>query len=431
MNVKIEIINENMAVVTSEIEAKRVDEAIDGAASAIFKKENEGKEASSEEKEKIISERKTEIYDAAKEMLASDAHYNAVTMNRLQPVSYPKIEVKGELESGKDAVIVITFDIVPKLHLGKYIGVEVTKQRTDVTSDEVNSLVKTELNSKKQIIAKSTPAELGDTVVIDFEGFVDGAPFDGGKAEKYSLKLGSGMFIPGFEEQLVGKSAGEETEVFVKFPEQYTPELAGKDATFKIKLHAVQEEKIPVLDDTTVKEISSGACTTVSDFLELKRSELKKKKEDEAENALSGELFEKICEDSYANIPNSMIDGALENEVKNLENAAKNYGIDVDTLLMYSGMPSLDAYKENVRLNIKREIIFSLALQEIAIKEGLMPTPKDVEDAYAAEAEKMSGDGTVEEKIKSLKSKNPPQAIASYLMGQNVLNFVRSKAIIK
>ena len=126
-----------------------------------------------------------------------------------------------------------------------------------------------------------------------------------------------------------------------------------------------------------------------------------------------------------------MVDGALENEMKSLESAAKNYGIDVDTLLMYSGMPSLDAYKENVRENIKREIIFSLVLQEIAIKENLMPTPKDIEDAYTAEAEKMSGEGTVEEKVKELKSKTPPQAVVSYLMGQRVLDFVRSKAIIK
>lgn len=431
MNIKIEIVNENKAIVTAEIDKETVENAILNEAANIYKRENEGKEPSVSDPVKIYDERKDEVSHAVVHALAHDVQYNAASMNRLQPISHPTAEVKGELEFGKAITLVVTFDIVPKLHLGKYIGVEATKQKTDVTSDEVNALVNSELNSKKQIIAKSTPSVLGDTVVIDFEGFCGGVAFEGGKAEKYSLKLGSGMFIPGFEEQLVGKTAGEDTEVFVKFPDAYTPELAGKDAVFKIKLHAVQEEKIPVLDDTTVKEISGGACATVSDYLELKRSELQKKKEDEAENALSGELFEKICADSYASIPDSMVEGALENEMKSLESAAKNYGIDVDTLLMYSGMPSLDAYKENVRANIKREIIFSLVLQEIAIKESLMPTPKDIEDAYTAEAEKMSGEGTVEEKVKELKSKTPPQAVVSYLMSQRVLDFVRSKAIIK
>ena len=255
--------------------------------------------------------------------------------------------------------------------------------------------------------------------------------FDGGKAEKYSLKLGSGMFIPGFEEQLVGKSAGEDTEVFVKFPDAYVPELAGKDAVFKIKLHAVQEEKIPTLDGSTVKEISGGAYSTVDAYLEAKKSELQKKKEDEAENALAGELFNKICEDSYASIPDSMIEGALEADIKNLENAAKSYGMDIDTMIMYMGAPSLDAYKETMRAHIKNEIIFSLAIEAIASKEGLMPTPKDVEDAYTAEAEKMNDEKTVAERVEELKKKHHPSSLASYLMGQRVLEFVRSKAIVK
>lgn len=431
MNVKIEIVNENMAVVTAEIDAKKVDEAIDGAVNAVFKKENADKEASGADKEKMLTERKEEIYGVATEMLAKDAHYNAVTMNRIQPVSYPKIEVKGELEAGKDAVIVITFDIVPKLHLGKYVGIEVKKQEISVTNDEVNSLVKSELYAKKQIIAKTTPAENGDTVVIDFEGFCDGVAFDGGKAEKYSLKLGSGTFIPGFEEQLIGTSAGEETEVNVKFPEAYTPELAGKDAVFKIKVHAVQEERIPSLDDITVKEISGGACQTVAEYFELKKNELTKKKEDEAENEIAGELFNKICQDSYANIPDSMVEGALEADIKNLENQAKAYGTDVDTLLMYMGAPSLEIYKEKKREYIKNEIIFSLAIEAIAQAEGLIPTPKEIDDEYTAEAERMNDERTVEERVQELKSKHHPSSVASYLMGKRVLDFVRSKAIIK
>ncbi len=431
MNVKIEIVNENKAIVTAEIDAEAVDKSIENATLAIYKKENDGKEPTDEEKSKILEEKKAEIYGAATQMLASDAHYNAVTMNRIQPASYPEIDTKGALEAGKGITMVISFDIVPKLHLGKYIGVEVTKQATEVTNDEVNSLVRSELYAKKQIIAKSTPAVLGDTVVIDFEGFVDGVAFDGGKAEKYSLKLGSGTFIPGFEEQLVGKVAGEETDVLVKFPEQYTPELAGKDAVFKIKVHAVQEEKIPALDDITVKEISGGEFNTVADYLEAKKCELLKKKEDEAENALAGELFNKICNDSYANIPDSMVENALDADIKNLEKSAQAYGIDVDTLLMYSGAPSLDAYKEAKRAYIKNEIIFSLAIEAIASAEGLLPTPKDVEEAYTAEAEKMSGEGTVEEKAAELKKKHHPSEIASYLMGQRVLEFVRAKAIIK
>lgn len=431
MNIKIEIVNENKAIVTADIEKEEVCDALVKAFSTINEKENGGKEIISKEMLEMYEGKMEEISEAAIFELAMEVQQYASSMNRLQPVSEPKAESSRDLRYDYGTTLVVTFDIVPKLHLGKYIGVEVTKQEVNVSSDEVKAAIDSELLSKKQIISKSSSANNGDTVVIDFEGFCDGVAFEGGKAEKYPLKLGSGMFIPGFEEQLVGVSAGDETEVKVKFPEQYTPELAGKDAVFKIKVHAVQEEKIPVLDDNTAKELSNGACDTVCAYFEFKKSELKKKKEDEAENALSGELFEKICEDSYANIPDSMVDGALENEMKNLENAAKNYGIDVDTLLMYSGMPSLDAYKEGVRRNIKREIIFSLAVQEIAIKEGLMPTPKDIEDMYAAKAETMSGEGTVEEKINELKSKTPPQSVASYLMGQRVLDFVRAKAIIK
>ena len=431
MNIKIEIVNENKAVVTAEIDAAAVNQAIENATAEILKKENGEKEASAEEKASAYESKRAEICDVAVKMLASEVQYNAAMTNRIQPVSYPQAETKGELSKDNEISMVVSFDIVPKVHLGKYIGVEVTKQVVNVTNDEVNALVRSELNSKKQIITKNTPAELGDTVVIDFEGFVDGVAFEGGKAEKYSLKLGSGTFIPGFEDQLVGKSSGEDTDVFVKFPEQYAPELAGKDAVFKIKVHAVQEEKIPALDDTTVKEISGGKFETVSDYLADKKNELTKKKEDEAENVLAGDLFGKICEDSYANIPTSMVENAVDADVKNLERTAAGYGMDVDTLIMYSGAPSLDAYKEMKRDQMKKQIMFSLVIDTIAQNEGLLPTKEEIDAVYLSQAEKLSDDKTVQERVDELKKKYHPSTIASYIMEQKVYDFVKSNAIIK
>ena len=431
MNIKIEIVNENKAVVTAEIDAATVDKAIENIILTMLKNENGDKEINDEEKTSAYESKHEEICVATLQMLASDVQYNAAMMNRIQPVSAPQIDKNGEIALGKEITMVVSFDIVPKIHLGKYIGVEVTKQEVSVTSDEVNASVRAELNSKKQFITKNTPAELGDTVIIDFEGFVDGVAFEGGKAEKYSLKLGSGTFIPGFEDQLIGKSAGEETDVLVKFPEAYTPELAGKDAVFKIKVHAVQEEKIPVLDDVTVKEISGGKFETVSDYLADKKNELTKKKEDEAENVLAGELFGKICEDSYANVPSSMVENAVEADVKNLERTAAGYGMDVDTLVMYSGAPSLDAYKEMKRDQMKKQIIFSLVIDAIAENEGLLPTKEEVDAVYLSQAEKLNDDKALPERVEELKKKYPPSTVASYIMEQKVYDFVKSNATIK
>ena len=193
----------------------------------------------------------------------------------------------------------------------------------------------------------------------------------------------------------------------------------------------VQEEKIPALDDITVKEISGGKCDTVSAYLEDKKNELTKKKEDEAENALAGELFGKICEDSYANLPGSMIEGAVEADVKNLERTAAGYGMDAHTLLMYSGAPSLDVYKEMKREQVKKQIMFSLVIDTIAQNEGLLPYKEEIDAVYLSQAEKLNDDKTVQERVDELKKKYHPSTIASYIMEQKVYEFVNSSAIIK
>jgi len=252
MSVKWEKLEGNKGQLTFEVDAKTFDEALDQA----FKKVVKDVQLPGFRKGRVprpIFEKRFGVevlYQDALDIVLPDAYAKAVEESGIEPVAQPEIDI-DEIERGKDLVFTATVVVKPEVKLGQYKGLEVTKVDTEVTEDEVNAELEALQKRYAELVVKEDePAEKGDTVVIDFEGFVDGEAFEGGKSENYSLELGSNSFIPGFEDQLVGVKAGEEKEVNVTFPEDYHAEdLAGKDAVFKVKVHEVKSLELPELDD--------------------------------------------------------------------------------------------------------------------------------------------------------------------------------------
>lgn len=273
----------------------------------------------------------------------------------------------------------------PEVTLGKYIGVTVTKVDGTVTDEDVTAAIDKEREKNARTInVEDRAIENGDTAVIDFEGFVDGVAFDGGKGENHSLEIGSGSFIPGFEDQLIGKNAGDDVDVNVTFPEEYHAEdLAGKEATFKVKIHEIKAKEIPELDDEFVQDVSE--FDTVAEYKDSVKAKLEEQKQNEIKRAYQDEAIDKIVDKSTMELPDAMIDTQCENMINQFAQQMAQQGLSMDQYLQFSGL-TLDQLKEQVRPDAITRIKSSLVLEQIAKEENIEITDADVD----AEIEKMA-----------------------------------------
>ncbi len=236
---------------------------------------------------------------------------------------------------------------------------------------------------------KSRTAENGDTVVIDFEGFCDGEAFEGGKAEEYNLELGSGNFIPGFEEQIVGHNTGDEFDIDVKFPEEYRAEnLKGKDAVFKIKLHEIKTKELPEVDDDFVKDVSEK--DTVAEYRDELKEQIAKRLESESERDLDDKLTNAIIEKVEGEIPEQMYDREAQNMVREMDMRLRQQGMDFDTYMKYTGMDA-NAVLEMYKPEAQRRVKMRLALEKIAVLEKIEPTEDQINEEYDKMAEYQGG----------------------------------------
>ncbi len=266
-------------------------------------------------------------------------------------------------------------------------------------------------------------AENGDTAVIDFEGFVDGEAFDGGKAEGYNLSLGSGNFIPGFEEQIVGHKAGEEFTIDVSFPEDYqAEELKGKDAQFKIVLHEVKVKELPEVDDEFVQDVSEKE--TVAEYREELRETVAKRLQDEAEKDVDDQISNKLMELLEGEIPDAMYENQTNDMVRDFEMRLRSQGMDMQTYMQYMGM-DINALKSMYRDEAEKRVKLRLALETIAKKENIEVTDADLEDEYAkmAEAYKMDAD--------KVKAAVPAESLTEDIKVQKALDLVKNSAEMK
>lgn len=328
------------------------------------------------------------FYEDAIEEVYPEAYSQALEQEGIRPVAYPKLEI---VEAGKDGLTFKALVTVrPEAKLGEYKGITAPKAEVSVSGEDVEKEMQTYIQRETRLVTVERPAQNGDTVDIDFEGFKDGKPFQGGKAEHYSLELGSGSFIPGFEEQVVGMEEGEEKELNVTFPEDYgAKELAGQPVVFKVKVHEVKERQVPELDDEFAKDVSE--FDTLDEFKTDLERQVKERKEANAQRAFEEAVLEKLGEGLEVEIPEAMVDYRVERAMDDYRYRIESQGMRFDQYMSMMGMTPADM-KNNFTPGATRQIRTELALEEVAKAEGLEATPEDV----AAEYEKLAKDYRME-----------------------------------
>ena len=309
-------------------------------------------------------------------------------------VSRPTIEVV-QIEAGKPFIFTAEVAVRPEVKLGKYKGVQVTKIDTTVSDEEVAAeLEKERQKNSRTVTVTDRPIAEGDTAVIDFEGFVDGVAFEGGKGENHPLEIGSHSFIDTFEDQLVGKNAGDEVDVNVTFPEKYqATDLAGKPALFKVKIHEVKAKELPELNDEFAQDVSE--FNTLEEYKEDLKKHLEVQKEDEAKRTKEDEAIQKIIDKSTMEIPEAMIKTQCENMVNEFAQRLAQSGLSMEQYMQFSGL-TLDKLEEQVRPEAETRIKSSLVLEQIAKDENIEVSEEEIDaeiekmaKAYGMEADKL------------------------------------------
>ena len=386
MSVQVENLEKNMVKLTIEVPAEELEKAIDAA----YKKQKNQISIPGFRKGKVPRAMVEKMYgvevfyeDAANTLMQQN-YPSAVEESGVDIVSRPSIDVV-QIEKGKPFIYTAEVAVRPEVTLGKYMGVTVTKIDTSVSDDEVAEALEQQRNNNARTISVTDrPVAVGDTAVIDFEGFVDGVAFEGGKGENHPLEIGSHTFIDNFEDQLVGKNAGDEVEVNVTFPEQYqAADLAGKPATFKVKINEIKAKELPELDDEFAQDVSE--FDTLAEYKESLKKNLEEKKENEAKRTKEDEAVQKIIDKSKMNIPEAMIDTQCETMIEEFAQRIAQSGLSMDQYLQFSGL-TVDGLKEQVRPEALSRIQASLVLEQIAKDENIEVSDDDVN----AEIEKMA-----------------------------------------
>ena len=364
------------------------------------------------------------FYEDAMQDCYPDALYEAAKEKDLKIVAVNSLEA---IEAGKDGFTFKTVIVVePTLDIDGYKGFEIEKKSTEVTDELVDEEIKKVLDRNSRLVeVEGRAAKDGDTAVIDFEGFVDGVPFEGGKAEKYSLALGSGNFIPGFEEQVVGHEAGEEFSINVNFPEDYQAEnLAGKEAEFKIKLHELKEKELPELDDDFVKDVSEKE--TVDEYKAELRTQIEARLKDEAQKDIDDQIATKLIDLAQGDIPEAMYENQVNDMMRDFEMRLRQQGMNIDmkTYMQYMGMEE-STVREMYREEAEKKVKLRLALQSIAVKENVEVTEADIEDEYSKMAEAYKMD------VKQVKAAIPADSLSEDIKVQKALDIVKNSAVIK
>ncbi|MCT2537921.1 trigger factor [Aquibacillus koreensis] len=369
----------NEGLLTVEVDAEKFDTALDKA----FKKVVKQVQVPGFRKGKVprgLFEQRfgvESLYQDAVDIILPEEYTNAIDETGIDPVDQPEIDVT-QIEKGKNFIFTAKVTVKPEVKLGEYKGLEVEVESVEVTDEDVDNELKQQQERQAELVVKEEGAIAeGDTVVIDFEGFVDGEAFEGGKAENHSLEIGSGSFIPGFEEQLVGKETGVDTEVEVTFPEEYhAEELAGKAATFKVKIHEIKTKELPELDDEFAKDVDEE----VESLDELKkkiRERLENQKATDADNKKRESLIEQASDNAEVEVPEAMVKNELDRMLQEFEQRLQMQGMTMDMYYQFSGQDQ-DALKEQMKEDAGKRVKTNLTLEAIVNAENIEATEEDV-----------------------------------------------------
>ena len=363
------------------------------------------------------------FFEEAFNIIYPDAMEMAVEKSGIKPVGRADVDLGDPAEEG-GLTIIAKVPVETEVELGEYKGIEVEKETVKVLQADV----KAELNRMAQRNARTETVERkakkNDTVDIDFEGFVDGVPFEGGKAEHHELTLGSGAFIPGFEDQLIGCKAGDEKDVVVTFPEEYhAKELAGKEATFKCKVHKVEETILPEIDDEFAKDVSD-TCETLDDLKKEITERLKAERQEAADNAFEEKVLDAVIDGMKADIPAAMIDAQVDTIVQDFGYRLQMQGTGLEQYLKMTGT-EMGAFRAMFKDQAERQVKTRLALQKVVELEGITVSDKELEEEYAKMAEQYKMEV---EKVKAIVSK---EALEGDLKISNALEFIKKNAKVK
>lgn len=388
MSAKWEKLEGNQGVLTIEVDAEKVNEGLDVAFKKVVKEVSVPGFRKGKMPRGLFEKRfgVESLYQDAVDYLLPTAYANAVEETGIEPVANPEIDIE-QIEKGKSMIIKATVTVKPEVKLGEYKGLEVEKQDVDVTDEEVEQELTTlQQRHAELVIKEEAPAELGDTVVMDFEGFVDGEAFEGGKGENYSLELGSGQFIPGFEDQLVGMAQGEEKDINVTFPEEYhAADLAGKPAVFKVKVHEIKGKELPELDDEFAKDVDEEAETL--DELKAKiRTRLEDTKKHEAEHKVRDTVVEKAADNAEIDIPDAMVETEIDRMMQEYEQQLQMQGLNLDLYFQFTGQ-NKESLREQMKDNAAKRVRINLTLEAISNEENFEVSEEEMEK----ELEKMAG----------------------------------------
>ncbi len=329
------------------------------------------------------------FYEDAVNIVLPDAYDKAIEEQNIEAVAQPEIDVK-EISAETGVVFTAKVAVKPEFELGQYKGVKVKKVTHKTTEKEINAEIdRLRARNARMVTVEDRAAQKDDTVVIDYEGFTGGVAFDGGKGEGYELTLGSGQFIPGFEDQLIGANAGDDVTVKVTFPTEYhSKDLAGKDAEFKVKVHAIKMQELPELDDEFAKDVSE-----FDTFEELKEDVTKKLKEankNRSKQEFENAVLEAVAEATTIDIPQAMIDTNVENSIRDFAMQMQYQGIDLNQYMQMTGM-TVDALKAQFLPEAEKKVKMSLILEKVAKVENIQVSDDEVEEEYKniADANKM------------------------------------------
>lgn len=325
------------------------------------------------------------LFQDALDIILPDAYANAIDEVGINPVDRPEIDVE-QMEKGKELIFTAKVTVEPEVELGDYKGLEVEKFESEVTEEELNEAINADLARKAELVVKEEgEVAEGDVVNLDFDGYVNEEAFEGGKAEGYDLEIGSGQFIPGFEEQLVGMKVGDEKDVNVTFPEEYhAEELAGKEAVFKVKINEVKSKEVPELDDEMAKELDESV-DSVDAYKTKYKADLEEQKKLQAENDTKESLVMQAVENAKVDIPEAMINTELDRMMQEFEQSIAQQGLNLELYFQFSGQTE-EQLKESMKADAEQRVKTNLTLAAIANAENIEVSDADVD----AELSKMS-----------------------------------------
>ena len=364
------------------------------------------------------------FYEDAVNIVLPDAYDNAVKENNIFPVDQPEIDIKGEIEKGKDITFTAKVTVKPEFELGEYKGVKAQKVTSRVLKKDIEAELekKREMNSR-MVPVEDRPIEKDDVANIDFEGFCDGVPFDGGKGEGFDLTIGSGQFIPGFEEQLIGKNIGDEVDVNVTFPEEYhAEELKGKPALFKVKINSIKVKELPELDDEFAKDVSE--FDTLEDLKKDIKENLSKAGKENAAHKTEENVINAVCDATEIDIPDAMINSQIDKMLRDFDMNMRYQGLNLEQYLKYTGM-TVDKMRAQFKDDAAKNVKTSLVLEKICEAEGIDASEDEINKEYESMAE---SNGMKIEDIKKYVSEDD---VKETIKARNTIKFLVDNANFK